>query len=253
MNKEQTKPKPETVEPPSDCRSGSILCSPALPRVLLNHSQAHRLNEKHPNRIGLMIGPSRLRPTRGLPVACDNDRYSVWSKGKEWDEAAFWKMLDTVQATDDPIWVVVPDVVGDACETFREWDAWAERLRNRRLTLALAVQDGMTPDAVRRNSDPDVIFVGGTTGWKRRTLWNWCREFDRTHCGRVNYERWLWDAHRSGAESTDGTGWFRGDQKQLRGLLRYLMRSDAGMGPAQLELEFARTFGGTVPKTSYVS
>lgn len=222
-----------------------------LPRIMLNHSQAHRLSENHPGRIGLMIGPSRLRPTKGLPVVLDNDRFSVWSKGKSWDEGAFWKMLDTVQATDSPLWVVVPDVVGDACATFREWDAYAGRLRSRGLPLALAVQDGMTPDAVRRNTDPDVVFVGGTTRWKRHSLWNWCHEFPRVHVGRVNYERWLWDAQRSGAESTDGTGWFRGDQVQLRGMLRYLERSDAGLNAAQLELEFARTFG-PVPKESEV-
>jgi len=216
--------------------------SVALPLVMLNHSMAYRLNEKHPGRIGLIMGPSRLRPINGLPVMCDNDRYSVWSKGKKWDEVAFWRMLDVVQATDDPISVVVPDVVGDADATFREWDAWSARLRSRRLRLALAVQDGMTPQSVRRNTDPDVVFVGGTTEWKRRTVWQWCNNFPHVHVGRVNSERWLWNAHRCGAKSTDGTGWFRGDQVQRRGLLRYLMRSDTGIGTPQLELEFSRTF-----------
>jgi hypothetical protein len=222
------------------------------PLVILNHSMAHRLNERFPGRIGLMIGPSRSRPTKGLPVMLDNDRFSVWSKGNEWSEPAFLKMLDTVQATDDPQWVVVPDVVGDAVATFREWDGWAGRLRERGLKLALAVQDGMTPNAVQRYTDPEVIFVGGTAEWKRRTLWNWCCEFQRVHVGRINSERALWNCHRCGAESSDGTGWFRGSQPQLRGLLRYLRRSNNDMGPAQLELEFARTFGGNVPKESFV-
>ena len=213
-----------------------------LPIVMLNHSKANELNEQFPGRIGLMFGPSRLRPCGELPVVLDNDRFSCWSKGKSWDEVAFLEMLDRVQAQTQPQWVVVPDVVGDAVATFREWETWEPRLRHRKIPLALAVQDGMTPDAVRSSCEPDVIFVGGTRQWKRRTLWNWCREFPHVHVGRVNYERWLWDAQRAGAKSTDGTGWFRGDQAQLAGLLRYLERSHADMGPMQLEMEFAGTF-----------
>lgn len=151
-------------------------------------------------------------------------------------------MCDLAMSLDyDPLWAVVPDVVGDATATFEEWGIWKDRLPGH-WKKALAVQDGMTPDSVRKHSDPDIIFVGGTTDWKRRTIWNWCRSFPRVHVGRINTERWLWETHRAGAESTDGTGWFRGDQLQLRGLLRYLKRSSDGMGPEQLELEFSRTF-----------
>ncbi len=208
--------------------------------ILLNHSMAHKLAKNHPGRIGLMVGPSRMRPLKDLSVALDNDRYSVWTKGKEWDEGAYWRMLDSMQdAGGEILWVVVPDVVGDAVATFREWETWCPKLRNRVLPLALAVQDGMTADAVRRYADPEVIFVGGTTEWKRATLWSWCREFPRVHCGRVNYERWLWHAHRCGCESTDGTGWFRGDRRQLAGLLRYLRQSSKHLNPQQLEILYS--------------
>lgn len=211
-----------------------------MPKVLLNHSFAHRLAEKHLGRIGMMLSPSRTRPTRDLPVAIDNGCYSAWKNKTEWDADDFFHMLQTLECTTE--WAVVPDVVGDAEATFRLWDEWAPQMESDGFTLALAVQDGMTPELVRKYTAPEVIFVGGTKRWKRRTMWNWCREFPRVHIGRVNYGRWLWEAHRAGAESSDGNGWFRGDQRQTRGLLHYLMRSDRGLDEAQLELEFAKTF-----------
>ncbi len=219
------------------------------PLVLLNHSNAHKLAVKYPGRIGMLLGPSRSRPVNGLPVALDNDRFSCWMKGKGWDEEAFIAMLDKVQAETDPLWVVVPDCVGDADLTFRDWDFWEPRLRKRGLKCALAVQDGMTAGSVRRRTcngrtPPDMIFIGGTTLWKRKTIWQWCHEFPRVHVGRVNTEKWLWNAHRCGAESTDGTGWFRGNRKQLGGLLRYLRRSERFDSTTQMELEFSR-FGAT--------
>ncbi len=236
-----------------DSGSGATICSSEFPRVYLNHSNAHRLAEKHPNRIGIIMSPDRTRPTRGLPFVIDNGAFSAWSNGRKWDGTKFVCLVDDLAKGDDkPEWIVVPDVVGDAMATFKKWGEWHGVLRNAGFTLALAVQDGMTPVAVREYTEPDVIFVGGTKEWKRKTLWNWCREFPRVHCGRVNYERWLWDAQRAGCESTDGTGWFRGDSSQLRGMLRYLKRSDAGMDAAQLELEFARTFGGYVPDEPFV-
>ena len=52
--------------------------------------------------------------------------------------------------------------------------------------------------------------------------------FKRVHVGRVNTYRLLWLAHEAGAESCDGTGWFRGDRKQLQGLIDYLQESSSG-------------------------
>ena len=208
-----------------------------------NNSNAHKMEAKYPGRMGLLIGPGGWRDPRGLPFALDNGRFVCWSKGSEWPEAAFWRLLECAQACDtSPRWVVVPDVVADADATFRQWDQWAPRLEETGLTLAMAVQDGMTPESVKRNAEPGVIFVGGSTQWKRNTMWKWCRSFPRVHIGRVNTEKRLWNAHRCGAESVDGTGFFRGCVAQLKGLHRYLRRSSAGMGPPQLELEFAATF-----------
>jgi hypothetical protein len=177
-----------------------------------------------------------------LPYALDNGRFVVWSKGAEWNETPFLKLLDTAAAEYPPLWIIVPDVVADAYATFDEWATWEPRLRSLGCPLALAVQDGMTPFAVRKHANPDVIFVGGSTDWKRRTIWNWTHSFPRVHIGRVNTEKWLWNAHRCGAESVDGTGFFMGGDKRLAGLHRYLKRSSLGLTPRQIELSFSDTF-----------
>ena len=220
-----------------------------------NNSNALKLDKRFPGRLGFLIGPKGWRNPKHLPYALDNGRFVVWSKGKEWDEAAFWSMCSKAeQCEQPPEWIVVPDVVGDASATEYEWLAWHvkfDKMRNP-WPKALAVQDGMTPASVRRLPiQPDVIFVGGTTEWKYRTLWNWCRSFPRVHCGRINTEKHLWATHRCGVESTDGTGWFRGDKRQRKGLERYLEMTTNGISVPQLELEFARTFGDNVPNETF--
>jgi hypothetical protein len=185
---------------------------------------------RFPGRIGHLYSPGGLaRLYDFLPFACDNGRYPCWQSGRDWDEAAFIGMLDRiVDMGGRPSWLLVPDVVGDRGETLREWDRWHTRLTRYGWPLAFAVQDGMSVDDVP--DDAAVVFVGGSTAWKWRTLHEWTGSFDRVHVGRVNTNGKLWQCHEAGAESCDGTGWFRGDQKQLAGLVSYLERSTAGSG-----------------------
>ena len=191
---------------------------------------------KYPGRMGHLYGPGGFRgPYEFLPFGLDNGRFAATTKGFDWDEAAFLGLLDRVMdGGHRPLWVVVPDVVGDRDATLRSWDAWAPRLSRYGWPLAMAVQDGMEEYDVP--SEAAVIFVGGSTEWKRATMHDWCEHFPRVHIGRVNTEKWLWECHRAGAESCDGTGWFRGDPRQLAGLKRYLERADAGSGEAQRQL-----------------
>jgi hypothetical protein len=186
---------------------------------------------KYEGRVGHLYSPGYERPPIPfLPYALDNGRFSCWSKGSEWNEAGYLAMLETHGAA--ALWCIVPDRVGNRDETLREWDRWAPRMSG--LRLALAVQDGMTADDVP--AEAAVVFVGGTTEWKRRTLHSWAERFRRVHVGRINTEKWLWECHAAGVESCDGTGWFRGDQVQFRGLLRYFDRSTRGVGPRQASL-----------------
>lgn len=212
-------------------RAGGVIVMPA------NNSSMHLgwLAGRYPGRIGWLLSPDGWRtPPHWMPYALDNGAFPAWMHSKPWDEAAF---LETVEIAsrhlNPPLWVVVPDVVADREATLASWQAWAPRLRQYGWPLAFAVQDGMTPEDVP--ADADVIFVGGTTEWKWRTVLIWCQHFPRVHVGRVNSYRLLWSSHDAGAESCDGTGWFRGDKEQLAGLERYLEESSTG-GRPQLRL-----------------
>jgi hypothetical protein len=186
---------------------------------------------RYPGRLGHLYSPAGRRgPFPWLPYCLDNDVYGAWAAGRPWDAEAFRAHLRWAAAAPcAPGWVVMPDAVGDRATTLRQWDAWETEVRAEGWPVALAVQDGMTPaDAAATGCD--VVFLGGTTDWKRaqlRRLSAWRRVCARVHVGRINTGRWLWLCAEQGAESCDGTGWFRGDPRQL----------------AELE-EFVTTYGG---------
>lgn len=182
--------------------------------------EAGLLAGRFPRRIGHLHNVDKLmEPRHGVPWALDNGVFGACNKGREWSEKPLYQYLDKYSPW-RPRWVVVPDWVGDRDETLRRWDEHAPALLAYGHPLAMAVQDGMTPDDVPKEAK--VIFVGGTTSWKWRNLRMWTEAFSRVHVGRVNTKKLLYQAHDAGAESCDGTGWFRGDKKQLAGLWEYL-------------------------------
>jgi hypothetical protein len=152
----------------------------------------------------------------------DNGAFAAWSNGKEWDECSFEKGVSWAEKQHlQPRWVVVPDVVTNADATIEKWHTWAPILRGRGFRVALAVQDGMeNDDAARLN--PDVIFIGGSKPWKMKTISRWCDSFPRVHVGRINGLNGLMACHKAGAESVDGTGFFRGRRAQLAELIEYI-------------------------------
>lgn len=184
---------------------------------------------RFPGCIGHLYSPGGLsRVYDFIPFALDNGRFPVWAAGKQWDEAAFLGLLDRVANTGKaPRWLLVPDVVADRDATLREWDHWCSRLQSYRWPLAFAAQDGMRPDDVP--AEAEVVFLGGSTEWKRRALHDWCEACPRVHVGRINTDKWLWECAEAGAESCDGTGWMRGDERQLAGLVAFLERQADGL------------------------
>lgn len=142
-----------------------------------------------------------------MPYALDNDAWGCFLKSLPFNETAWLRMLDKVPASQPPLWALVPDVVADKDKTL---DAWAKHLPSvagRGWPLAFAVQNGMSPIDVP--IEADVVFIGGTTEWKWSTVKLWVDNFPRVHIGRVNGARRLWIAQRIGAESCDGSGYFR--------------------------------------------
>ena len=175
--------------------------------------------------LGHLYSPGeRKGPYPHLPYALDNGAFPAWTSGRAWYEESWWQhAMWYLQQDQSPLWLLVPDVVADRDGTIARWNHYEPRLRsNGQLPcdLAFAVQDGMQPSDVPKGAG--VVFVGGTTNWKWDTVEMWCAEFPRVHVGRVNGYADLVRCHQAGAESCDGTGWFRGDRKQLAGLQQFL-------------------------------
>lgn len=190
--------------------------------------------------IGHLYGPARVeRPMPHLPYALDNGAFGAWAAKRDWDSGEFTRHVEryAFQAL-RPAWLVVPDVVANAEATLVKWQDWAPLLRDRyHIELAIAVQDGMTPrDVQKLCPKPDLVFVGGTTEWKWSTVRGWCDLFPRVHVGRVNTGEALRICRDAGAESCDGTGWFRGKPAQIMDLGHFL-REQAGM-PDDGDVEF---------------
>jgi hypothetical protein len=173
-------------------------------------------------KIGHLYSPgAQVGPLEFIPYGLDN---GAFGHDDDWDENAWMHLLDWAQISGQkPLWDLIPDRVGDKAATLERWEKFAPVARLFGWPLAFAVQDGMTPKDVPKSAA--VVFVGGSTDWKWRTVGMWCGYFPRVHVGRVNSYRRLWECHDAGAESVDGTGWMRGDQVQYRGLMAYLEES----------------------------
>lgn len=127
-------------------------------------------------------------------------------------ERAVWeRMLDEAE-TDRPIFVTMPDIVGDAARTIELFDVF--KLRTNGLPRALVLQDGIERVRIPWD-DLDAVFVGGTDHFKysreavnaaktARMLGKWI------HVGRVNtagrVRNWI-----GLADSLDGSGISRYD------------------------------------------
>lgn len=178
--------------------------------VALNSNKiCRRFAREHPDQFGFLFSPSYFDANRlkeNVAYAVDNDAYNAFKENKAWDDDAFFKTLDAVaQLPWPPLWVLVPDVVGNRKETLKNWERYSERVRSYGFHLAFAVQDGMVCSDVPTGV---TIFVGGSTEWKWSTAPFWCASFP-THIGRVNSLRRLQQAEEMGAVSTDGSGWHR--------------------------------------------
>src|SRR5262245_25993751 len=76
--------------------------------------------------MGHLYSPGATRgPYKFFPYALDNGAYPAWEKNLDWDEAAWLKHLDWAAAQkQQPLWVVVPDVVTDRDRTLERWEKY---------------------------------------------------------------------------------------------------------------------------------
>lgn len=187
----------------------------------------HHVSGIRPGRVGWLFSPmyrhkTRMRPW--MPYALDNDAFYSWTNKTPWDVKEWRATLDwAARQSHPPLWALVPDVVADREATLRNWDIFAPEVKKHGFKLAFAVQDGMIPADVPAGAE--VIFVGGTTEFKWRTVAMWCWAFKRVHVGRVNQIEKLLLCEELGAESIDGTGWFRDNSRQrLKDLTKWLLK-----------------------------
>lgn len=187
-----------------------------------------RMVGMYPDQLGHLYSPGEHRgPWKWLPYSLDNGAFIAFTKGTEFDGEKFLAHCEWARsAGPQPRWVVVPDVVTDAAATLARWIEWAPVLRRYGWPLAFAAQDGHTPADVP--ADADLVFIGGSTEWKRQSIRPFCSAFNRVHVGRINTYKWLRFCADAGAESCDGTGWFRGDREQLAGL-EFFLSEESGM------------------------
>lgn len=171
----------------------------------------HYAAGRWPEKVGLLLGPAyfakqSIRPW--MPYVLDNDAFSAWSNGTEWNHAAWSAMLARARLNSHkPEWVLVPDVVADKAATLESWGRHSPEAAACGWPLAFAVQDGMIPNDVPAAAS--LVFVGGTTEWKWANLSTWVASFPRVHVGRVNNIEKVYHCEDIGVESVDGTGWFK--------------------------------------------
>lgn len=197
-----------------------------------------------PGIVGHLYSPGGQRgPYPWLPFALDNGAYAGFDAAR-WVALLRWACLSGGR----PLWVAVPDVVGDAKATRERWEQYSPEAARFGWPLAWVAQDGAAIGDVP--SGASVVFVGGSTAWKEETLPYWCANWPRVHVGRVNGYRMLRRCADLGAESCDGTGWGRGDKKQLAGLMQFLEEEEKQHGNGALGASGVRSgslVGGNIP------
>jgi hypothetical protein len=181
---------------------------------------------RHPERLGhLWLPGGTITVYPHLSYALDNGKFAATVGNRLWDESAFRQhMAAATLFPKPPEWLVVPDQPFDPKATLQLWQRWESELIDLGIPLAFAVQNSHRPEDVPESAP--VIFMGGTDDWKFAHLSEFVATGKPVHVGRVNGRK-LWICEREGAASVDGSGWGRGDVRQLA-ILEHYLRCTAG-------------------------
>lgn len=161
------------------------------------------------SEFGYIVGPrSWVQPKKPIRAgawwAMDNDCFNGGLDIEAWAV----RLFSHLPYRDKCLFVVAPDVVGDYRATLALFDEYQPRLKALGYPVALATQDGLTPDAVAWER-VDVLFVGGTDrhklGAETRALIDAAKARGKwVHVGRVNSRKRLLQFYD--CDSWDGTG-----------------------------------------------
>src|SRR5215831_17298479 len=185
------------------------------------------LGRPYGNLLGFLLGPRNNNRSAvlhsGLPFGVDNGAYSGF------DPDAFRGLLTWLRNhVAHCLWVVCPDVVGDAAGTLALFESWREEIAAAAVPRAFVGQDG-AEDLEIPWQEFDCWFIGGTTRWKlSQASVDLAREAKRqgklVHCGRVNSMKRLRWAPRIDCDSCDGSSYSRFYHRRLQRLDRSLER-----------------------------
>lgn len=175
--------------------------------------------------IGLMLTPSMgNRPDlTGVAWAADTGCFADPASYSDARYLAFLARLSLWRG--GCLFATAPDVVGDWAATWGRSRPVLPLIRGAGYRAALVAQDGM--EDLLAPDEWDVLFVGGTTGWKlSETAYRLVREAKAlgkgAHLGRVNSLRRLRAAQWAGYDSADGTFLKYGPDKNLPRLCGWL-------------------------------
>lgn len=169
-------------------------------------TSAGKVNQRTgPLVLGQLLTPLTNYKNWGGVFAMDNGAFSGFR------ETAFLRMLKRNNRFQH-LFVVAPDVVGDAAQTRRLWDSRPDEMRQWK--NAFVLQNGVTSQNVPWD-ELDAVFVGGTDPWKDSPdvislVKEAIQKGKLVHAGRVNSaERYLHFAE-AGCHTCDGSGVSRG-------------------------------------------
>jgi hypothetical protein len=167
--------------------------------------------------MGMVLSPTAWRYPWCERYALDNDAFKAFSHnwGADWwqekGEYAWLKMLAKVPVDHPPLFVTVPDVVGDWEATKNRAAVYVPLLKQRGFASAIPLQNGCERDwSDALQFDTDAVFVGGDKRWKWFHLEEIVSYFHTAgkwvHVGRVNGHRLVHRCNQLGVDSLDGTG-----------------------------------------------
>jgi hypothetical protein len=176
----------------------------------------HYLAGAYPGKIGMLISSNGKsnKPPFYMPYAIDNGCFTGFEEDK------FFIMIREFRLLHAPLWVVCPDMVGDHEATLDLWNRYSAKIKSYGYKTAFACQDDCEPQNVP--TDADVCFVGGSTEWKLSNAHKFKSVAKWLHIGRVSTgNRLIW-AKQCGADSVDGTGYFR-SRKQRQDMVEFII------------------------------
>jgi len=171
-------------------------------KIMLDCSpkKIHEYSERYEHDFWQLRTPLTGYALSGKPYGLDNGCFSRFPQ-KAWE-----KLLVDAEVN-RPVFVCLPDIVGDARRTLDLFEVFSQKLNG--LPKALVLQDGIKDHAIPFN-EIDAVFVGGSDAFKiSPEALNACKAAKMlgkwVHVGRVNtverVNNWL-----GLADSLDGSG-----------------------------------------------